>query len=754
MKLSTKILLAFLVITILATGSAVYLEYFYLHSIATEATGKQQLQITQQLMEEIDIFLYERLQNIKTIGQAPPIIQALANPDVELLTKASKKLNEFYSSTGPWNNLVVLNMKGEVVISTYDVGEVSKRSGIQAAFQSAIGGKIYYSDAVLSLVTGKPTVFFAYPMRNSEAVGNPIVGVVIGELAWPALTEYLEKIQEPQLAHLFNSQGLIIGSNNPEHEEEILKTSFKISDIKTISEIPSIHGGFNSLTTRVDEQGHLSYKGNGWTLILETQVSVALASARTGAIHISLLVCGLILFCFGFLYLIIQRIYVRRAAEISSALKEVSTGNLNIKLKVKANDELGQLSEAFNLMAARLKESYETLDQKVLDRTKDLEEARSATQNVLEDLETEKERLAQAKAKDEALLDSIGEGVIATDENGKIILVNQAAEQMLGWTAEELMGKLFVEACRAVDENGDLVPKTSRPIVVVLSGETTTTTISHYYSRKNGTIFPVAITVAPVRIEEKIVGAIDIFRDITKEKEIEKLRTDFLSLASHQLRTPLSGTKWLIGTLRGNVLGKVTRKQKQYLNQIYQLNERMIQLVSEMLSILRLESETKAIETQTVLISNLYKDISISMDAAAKSRKVFFENNLDKHKAVKIKTNQEILKSILECFISNAINYSKPKQKIVLDMKEEATAVVFSVKDNGIGIPEEDQKQIFKKFYRASNAKDFKPGGSGLGLNIARTLAEKIGAEISFESKIKTGTIFYLHVPNKNYKIE
>ncbi|MDD5750615.1 MAG: PAS domain S-box protein [Candidatus Pacebacteria bacterium] len=380
---------------------------------------------------------------------------------------------------------------------------------------------------------------------------------------------------------------------------------------------------------------------------------------------------------------------------------------------------------------------------------KSLEDAKIAAGNVLEDFQAEKEKLMHAKAKDEALLDSIGDGVIATDQDGKIMLMNRAAERMLGWDTKQMMGKLLSDTQAILDEKGILVPEAERPINIVFSGRAAPASGSsfYFYTRKNGTKFPVAITVTPVTVKSKIIGAIEVFRDITREKEIEKMRMDFLSLASHQLRTPLSGTKWLVETIRRGVLGEMTGKQEEYLDQVYQLNERMIQLVSEMLSALRLEGGAESVKKEMVLISNLYEDLPISMKAAARSREIVLYNNLKDHNIAAIETDREILKSILECFISNAINYSQSGQEVFLGAKEDSAGVTFFVKDSGIGIPKNEQKGIFERFYRASNARLSKPGGSGLGLSIARMLAKKIGAEISFESEENKGSIFYLRIP-------
>lgn len=252
-----------------------------------------------------------------------------------------------------------------------------------------------------------------------------------------------------------------------------------------------------------------------------------------------------------------------------------------------------------------------------------------------------------------------------------------------------------------------------------------------------------------VVLAKKVTGLISASRDISQKKELEKLRMDFLSLASHQLRTPLSGIKWLIETMQRKVLGPVTKKQEEYLDQIYQINERMIRLVFDILNALRLESGSTTVKKETIPISDFYEELSITMEPAAKSKGVVLRNILKDHKQAVVETDVTMLRSILECFISNAITYSNSGQEVILDVKEEPTALVFFVKDSGIGIPKEEQKRIFERFYRGSNAKILKPEGTGLGLYIASMLAKKIGAEILFDSEEGKGATLYLRVPKK-----
>ncbi|MDP3725577.1 MAG: HAMP domain-containing sensor histidine kinase, partial [bacterium] len=161
----------------------------------------------------------------------------------------------------------------------------------------------------------------------------------------------------------------------------------------------------------------------------------------------------------------------------------------------------------------------------------------------------------------------------------------------------------------------------------------------------------------------------------------------------------------------------------------------------------RLEGGELSIKKEVVLISSLCKDIATSMAAAMKSNGVTFRTILKDNSTLTLETDKELLKNILDCFLSNALNFSKAGQEILFNCEAEDENLVFSVHDSGIGIPKEEQKRVFERFYRASNAKALKPGGTGLGLYIASVLAEKIGGKISFESEEGKGSTFYVRVP-------
>ncbi len=368
-------------------------------------------------------------------------------------------------------------------------------------------------------------------------------------------------------------------------------------------------------------------------------------------------------------------------------------------------------------------------------------------------------------AEQEAILASIGDpimGLVVVDKNGKIIHVNEGFGVLTGWKRKEVIDKSLIKFVPREDENRNRIIFKERILSKVLSGKIITTITTDvaanieklptfYYVRKDKSRFPASSVISPVLFNKKITGAVEVFYDITKEKELERIRLDFLSLASHQLRTPLSGTKWLIETMYKGLVGEMTKKQKEYLDDIYKVNEQMIKLVSDILSTLRLESEAALIKKEKVSVLSLFKDILTAVTPAAKERRVLLQSPLN-HRRLIIEIDPEILKSILRSFLSNAINYSRPGQKVILDVKEESGAVVFFVRDFGIGIPKNEQKRMFGRFYRASNARALKPIGTGIGLNIAKILAEKIGAEISFKSEENKGSTFFLRIPKRSSK--
>jgi len=359
------------------------------------------------------------------------------------------------------------------------------------------------------------------------------------------------------------------------------------------------------------------------------------------------------------------------------------------------------------------------------------------------------EEAEKAKAQDEALLASIGDGVIAIDMDGRIILMNKAAQTMLGWHPAELLDKSFFETIPIEDEKGKPVPLEQQPISRALVG-TTTTGHSYYYIRKDKTKFPAAMVATPVIIDKKIVGAIEVFRDITKEKEIDKVKTEFVSIASHQLRTPLIGIQWLAELLKKE---KLTDKGQEYLNDIRISIQRLNKLVELLLNVSRLEEGKIEISPQSIDVVNFIKKIVDSLAILNSKKRLSLTFTADEPKIMAL-TDVGALQNIAQTILPNATEYTPEGGKIEVKIKKHGRMFLLTVSDTGIGIPKKDQGRMFQEFARASNAGRIKAAGMGLGLWIAKQATELLGGKIWFESQENRGTTFFVELPLKSKSID
>jgi len=383
------------------------------------------------------------------------------------------------------------------------------------------------------------------------------------------------------------------------------------------------------------------------------------------------------------------------------------------------------------------------LQQKVDEQTGEIKKSYEAEKKY-------RERIDAIRVEDEALLANIGDGVIAVDKEGKVTFMNRAAEDMLMIKPEEVINKPYDEVLLLQDEKGATIPKEkSRFFSALASGKKTAVDLSgsadsiYYYVRGDKTRFPAAETVAPVVLLGNIIGAVDVFRDITVEREIDKSKSEFVSLASHQLRTPLSVIKWYAEILLKGKVGKVSPKQKKFLKEIKIGNERIINLVNVLLNISRLEAGRLKVNPSDVDIKKEVQDIikGCERDVKSKKQKLVFECSGD---VSKIKTDIDLSRIVLQNIISNAVKYTPPGGEITVKIKENGKKIMLEVKDTGIGIPKEQQGKIFEKLFRASNAFSHDPDGNGLGLYTAKKIIEVLGGQVWFESKEGRGTTFFM----------
>lgn len=229
--------------------------------------------------------------------------------------------------------------------------------------------------------------------------------------------------------------------------------------------------------------------------------------------------------------------------------------------------------------------------------------------------------------------------------------------------------------------------------------------------------------------------------------ELDKVKTEFISVAAHQLRTPLSAVKWTLSLLLDESSNNLTVEQRTLLMKGYESNERIIRLINEMLVVTRIESGRMSYNFTYIHIEDLIDSCMQDFDGQARARRIELTFNEPEEKLPYINIDPDKVRAVLQNLIENALFYTKDNGKIEIDAVKENNSIKVSVKDNGIGIPEKQKSGIFNKFFRAENALKARTDGSGLGLFVSKSIVEKHGGQIGFESTEGVGTTFYFTIP-------
>lgn len=450
---------------------------------------------------------------------------------------------------------------------------------------------------------------------------------------------------------------------------------------------------------------------------------------------------------------IIWSYIVKRIILIRQGSSVIAGGNFHFTWSDDTDDEIGELSKDLAAMATELSASYGKLEGKVRERTRELEETKDS-------LEIKVRELEEANVKNQAILASMDDGFIATDKDGNVMLVNPKAEKLLGWRATNVMGRPLSAALTVRDESGRILPETELPMHLVKQRKEALHISSNYeFARSDGSAFPVYIAAAPIVLGGKIIGALEVFRDITEEKKIERSKSEFISVAAHQLRTPAAAMNWYLERLIRGRIGKLSGKQLEYFEEIERNNHRMIKLVNTLLNVSRLEIGALKIQPAELDIRKLVGKILAELRPMIEKKHIVIETAYDTGLAAYF--DPEWFAIVISNILSNAVNYTPPRGTVSICTKlvrggtevggrtQPRDAMLICVTDTGYGIPEREQSHLFTKFFRANNARKKHTDGNGLGLYIVKSILDQAGGSIWFSSAEERGTTFYITLPLK-----
>ncbi|MFH0818732.1 MAG: ATP-binding protein [Patescibacteria group bacterium] len=766
MKLFAKIVLIIFFSVLIITGIFGLINYQLSQKILENPIITNQALINQEIMNEISNYLYERYVDIQLFAGEQNLMTAFNNDNntnFDILT-VNQRLQEIIATKQSWNAVNIVNYNGQIIATSQIDTEPILSPAEQTAYDNSLGGQIYYSDLILLNGQDKPTIIFSAPIRNDES--SEIQGIIIGQINWQDVSKKLNNINKEFNIRLLNSENIIIASNQPNDKilEKKEKYSLLISNSLTNNEdhftTPGNQESGRELISLSPFKQQNDFTGYKWTMVLGSPISIIFSAARKMAVIFALIFIFITVFILDIILILIFRFVIKPVDDLTLTVKHLSAGDFSKRATSKAHDEIGELAKAFNSMADNLQDLYSSLENKVKARTAQLaqkvtkikeqnqmlEEAKQITSRVLEDVDKEKQKAQAAHEKTEVIIENIYDGVLIINNQEKIVSLNKIGRKLLGCHDKEIIGEDYNTVFNPLTEKGEsLSGKKSLTSSVLRTGHMMKEKIV-IISREDNNQFTAKISVSPLIMNKEIFGAAVIFRDVTREMAIDKQKTEFISVASHQLRTPLSSIKWFIEMLLHGDAGKLKNEQSDLLNEAYESNERMIKLVNDLLNVSRIEQGRVSVEPHPTDFQKMVKSVLRELTPSIKAKQIKVNLKTISH-LKNLYIDAELIRQVVQNLLTNAIKYTPPQGQVNIDICLKGNNVQFSVQDTGFGIPEDQKSNIFKKFFRASNAVSKETEGNGLGLYLAKSVVESSGGKMWFDSVEHKGSTFYFTLP-------
>ena len=356
---------------------------------------------------------------------------------------------------------------------------------------------------------------------------------------------------------------------------------------------------------------------------------------------------------------------------------------------------------------------------------------------IAKSLRKKEEEIIIERDKEGAILADLSDGLIYINKNNIVEMVNYRAEKLLNFEAKEIVNKEISQI--DFDKNkilAEILKKQNRSYDLNFSELDTYLKI---------------YTVEIKNEKGGLTGTAKIMHDVSREKYVDKMKSEFITIAGHQLRTPLSAIKGALSLFLSGDYGQINKEQSSMIKQSYDYTEKLIKLVNDMLSISSAEEGKYAYQFNEIDIKNLIETLRERYQEDAQNKKITLRINIEEN-LPKVELDQNKFKLVINALIENALIYNKENGAVDITIREEDKKMYFIIRDTGIGIPKDLYDKIFTKFFRAENALKHYTEGNGLDLYVAKNIIDNHQGDIWFESKLNEGTTFYIKIPLEQTK--
>jgi PAS domain S-box-containing protein len=684
-------------------------------------------QIAATTREEIKTFVTSQFSILESIQAIYPFLSVQQREDY---------IEQILFLSGTFTDLAILNAEGRETVRKNRIEVVNqddlRDQSATSKFRNTRENGAYIGP--LYLVNGKP--FFTLAI-NLRAVNGSFQGVASAEVDARILQDVIRKIsvvEESGRAYIVNPQGIAVAhpdisivlagtdlSALPPVQELLTGTPRDPLENYVNDEQKEVIGTAIPIDITVGTLGTQVTLETHWTIITEQEASVALKTVRELQ-QLELLLLSLSLFGSTIAAIFVASNIVKPISTILYGLQQFGQNNLRYRVEVTSNDETRDLADGFNRMAENLGKS-------------------------VAELKEEREAIAVERNKLALVLSGISDAVVSIDLSGSIITFNSAAEELLDYPSKEAVGRkvdevVIIKTGRQIigfkryspsaDDGGSEPFHNDMVTVVRPDGRTATASML------------VTVLAASPHVN---IGWIITLHDRTKEQAVESIKREFVSIAAHQLRTPLTAIKWATDMFLNGYAGKPSTEQKSLIEKAHLSTDRMIMLVNDLLNTARLEEGRLVAERRPTDMVQLVKTVIDNAKASVAKKEHTVTFTPPERPVPLLVLDNETMALALQNLLENAIRYTKAHGHITVTMTAEDSKLAIIVADTGVGVPEDQKDRLFSKFFRGKNVMNLETEGSGLGLFIAKNIVETHGGQLLLASKEGEGTTVTITLP-------
>lgn len=360
--------------------------------------------------------------------------------------------------------------------------------------------------------------------------------------------------------------------------------------------------------------------------------------------------------------------------------------------------------------------------------------------------------LSAVASKSEVVINAIGDGVVAIDNQGIIQLINPAAQSIIGWGKQDAIALSYKSVLKLINQKDESLDPTIDPIQQALNSNQEIRTNNLSLQTNSGKKIMISLVASPVG--EIGSGVITVFHDITNEKAEEREQAEFISTASHEMRTPVASIEGYLGLALNPQTAQIDSRARDFILKAHASAEHLGFLFQDLLDVAKSDDGRISNKPRVINLVTFVKEVvqGLKQKATDKGLQLVYkpmpDNSTERHIAPSYSVNldNDHIREVVNNLVENAIKYT-PEGEIVVDVTGEEEHITISVKDSGLGIPAEDMQHLFQKFYRVDDKNARNIGGTGLGLYLCRRLTEIMGGRIWAESIYSKGSTFFVELP-------